>query len=63
MSDITKQSLSELVKNIKDKKISSEEVTQAFINRSEKSNDLNVYITEDYSSALDKAKKLDQKPK
>ena len=35
MSDITKQSLSELVKNIKDKKLSSEEVTKAFINRSE----------------------------
>ena len=31
MSDITKQSLSELVKNIKDKKLSSEEVTKAFI--------------------------------
>ena len=28
MSEITKQSLSELVKNIKDKKLSSEEVTK-----------------------------------
>ena len=62
MSDITKQSLSELVKNIKDKKLSSEEVTKAFINRSEKSKELNAYITEDYSSALEKAKKFDQKP-
>ena len=52
MSDITKQSLSELVKNIKDKKLSSEEVTKAFIDRSEKSKKLNAYITEDYSSAL-----------
>ena len=58
MSEITKQSLSELVKNIKDKKLSSEEVTQAFINRSEKSKELNAYITENYSSALEKAKKL-----
>ena len=58
MSDITKQSLSELVKNIKDKKLSSEEVTRAFIDRSEKSKELNTYITEDYSSALNKAKKL-----
>ena len=46
MSDITKQSLAELVKNIKDKKLSSEEVTKAFIDRSEKSKELNVYITE-----------------
>ena len=62
MSDLTKQSLSELVKNIKNKKISSEEITKEFVNRSEKSKELNAYITEDYSSALDKAKKFDQKP-
>ena len=31
MSDVTKLTLSELVKNIKDKKLSSEEVTKAFI--------------------------------
>ena len=37
MSDITKQSLSELVKNIKNKKLSSKEVTKAFVDRSEKS--------------------------
>ena len=62
MSDITKQSLSELVKNIKNKKVSSEEITKEFVNRSEKSKELNTYITEDYSSALDKAKRFDQKP-
>ena len=62
MSDIIKQSLSELVKNIKDKRLSSEEVTKAFIDRSEKSKDLNAYITEDYSTALEKSKKFDQKP-
>jgi len=37
MSDITTQSLTSLVKNIKNKKLSSEEVTQAFVDRSEKS--------------------------
>ena len=62
MSDITKQSLTELVVNIKDKKLSSTEVTKAFIDRSEKSKELNAYITEDFTSALDKAKKFDQKP-
>ena len=62
MSDITSQSLSSLVKNIKEKKLSSEEVTTAFINRSEKSKELNSYITEDFSNAIDKAKKFDEKP-
>ena len=31
MSDITKQSLTELVENIKDKKLSSTDITKAFI--------------------------------
>ena len=58
MSDITSLTLTELVKNIKDKKISSEETTKAFIDRGEKSRDLNAYITEDFSNALLKAKIL-----
>ena len=37
MSDITKQSLSELVENIKSKKLSSSEVTKGFVQRSDKS--------------------------
>ena len=62
MSEITKQSLTELVESIKNKKLSSSEVTKAFIERSEKSKVLNAFITEDFTSALDKAKKFDQKP-
>ena len=62
MTNITSLTLSELVKNIKDKKISSEETTKAFIDRGEKSRDLNTYITEDFSNALLKAKSFDQKP-
>ncbi|MDB9930251.1 Asp-tRNA(Asn)/Glu-tRNA(Gln) amidotransferase subunit GatA [Candidatus Pelagibacter sp.] len=62
MTDITSLTLTELVKNIKDKKISSEETTKAFIDRGEKSRDLNTYITEDFSNALEKAKSFDQKP-
>ena len=62
MSDITVQTLTDLVKNIKNKKISSEEVTKAFIDRGEASRDLNVYITEDFSNAMTKAKAFDQKP-
>jgi aspartyl-tRNA(Asn)/glutamyl-tRNA(Gln) amidotransferase subunit A len=62
MPDITSLTLTELVKNIKDKNISSEETTKAFIERGEKSRDLNAYITEDFSNALEKAKNFDQKP-
>ena len=62
MSDITSQSLTSLVNNIKEKKLSSEEVTKAFVDRSEKSKELNSYITEDFSNAIDKAKKFDEKP-
>ena len=62
MSEITSQSLTELVKNIKEKKISSEEITRSFVVRSEKSKSLNSYITEDFSSALKKAKIFDTKP-
>jgi len=62
MSDITSQSLTSLVKNIKEKKLSSEDVTKAFVIRSEKSNELNSYISEDFSNALNKAIKFDEKP-
>jgi len=62
MSGITSQSLTSLVKNIKEKKLSSEDVTKAFVERSEKSKELNSYITEDFSNAIDKAKKFDEKP-
>ncbi|MDA9647693.1 Asp-tRNA(Asn)/Glu-tRNA(Gln) amidotransferase subunit GatA [Candidatus Pelagibacter sp.] len=62
MSDITSQSLSSLINNIKNKKLSSEDVTKAFIDRSEKSKELNAYVTEDFSNAILKAKKFDEKP-
>ena len=62
MSDITSQSLTSLVKNIKDKKLSSEDITKAFVDRSEKSKELNSYISEDFSKAIEKAKKFDQSP-
>jgi aspartyl-tRNA(Asn)/glutamyl-tRNA(Gln) amidotransferase subunit A len=62
MSDITSQSLTSLVKNIKEKKLSSEDVVKAFVARSEKSRELNAYISEDFSNALSKAKNFDEKP-
>ena len=51
MSDITSQTLSEIIKNIREKKLSSQEVTKAFVDRSEKSKLLNAFITEDFSTA------------
>ena len=62
MKDITSQSLTDLVKNIKNKNVSSEEVTKSFIQRAEKSKKLNCYITEDFDKAIDKARKFDNKP-
>ena len=62
MSELTSLTLIELVKNIKEKKISSSEITKAFIDRSEKSKKLNTYITEDFASAIEKAKKFDENP-
>ena len=62
MSEITSLTLTELVKNIKEKKLSSTEITKAFVERSQKSKELNTYITEDFSSAIEKAQKFDDKP-
>jgi len=62
MSDLTAQTLVKLCKNIKEKKVSSTEVTKAFIERSEKSKKLNAYITTDFENALTKAKQFDEKP-
>ena len=62
MSELTSQSLVELCKSIKEKKVSSTEVTKAFIERSEKSKILNAYITTDFENALTKAKQFDEKP-
>jgi len=62
MSNITDLTLSEIISNIKNKKLSSTEVTKSFIERSEKSKKLNVYITENFTSAINQAKKFDEKP-
>ena len=62
MSDITSQNLTELIKNIKNKKISSEEITKSFVEKAKKSKTLNCYISEDFDSASMKAKKFDNKP-
>ena len=62
MSDIININLFELVSNIKDKKISSNEVTNAYIERSKKSKYLNSYNEETFDLALKKSKEFDSKP-
>ena len=62
MSDIINLNLSELVSNIKDKKISSNEVTSAYIERSKKSKHLNSYNEETFDEASKKSKEFDSKP-
>jgi aspartyl-tRNA(Asn)/glutamyl-tRNA(Gln) amidotransferase subunit A len=62
MSDIININLFELVSNIKDKKISSNEVTSAYIERSKKSKHLNSYNEETFDLALKKSKEFDSKP-
>ena len=59
MSDITSQSLSSLINNTKNKKLSSEDVTKAVIDRSAKSKELNTYVTDDFINTILKAKKFD----
>ncbi len=62
MTDITELPLNEIVTNIKKKNLSSTEVTKSFVERSEKSKKLNAYITENFSSAIEQAKKFDENP-
>ena len=62
MSNIIDLSLSELVLNIKNKKISSNDATSAYVERSKKSKNLNTYNEETFDSALKKSKAFDSKP-
>ena len=62
MSEINNLKLCDLVDKIKNKKLSSKEITEAFINRSKKSSKLNSYITDNFDNALNRAKEFDEKP-
>ncbi len=61
MSKITELTLTKIVNGIKKKEFTSEEVTNSFINNSQKSKKLNVYITECFDNALKTAKDFDKK--
>ena len=62
MSEINNLKLCDLVDKIKNKKLCSKEITEAFINRSKKSSKLNSYITDNFDNALNRAKEFDEKP-
>ena len=61
MSKISELSLTKIVKGIKKKDFSSEEVTKSFIDSSKKSKKLNTYITECFDQALKFSKNFDKK--
>ena len=62
MNDILNLSLVELVEKVKNKDLSSKEITKAYVDRSEKSKKLNAYVTEDFENALNKAENFDKNP-
>ena len=62
MSDITKKSLTEIVRLIKKKEIKSVELTQAFIKNINNDNKLNSFITNCSENALSKAENFDKRP-
>ena len=62
MSEITSLTLYELIKNIKEKKISSNEAAKSFVDRAEKSKKINVYVTENFENCLKLSKEFDNKP-
>ena len=63
MSDLNKNSLSEIVNLIKTKKVSSLEVTNHFIKNIEKGKKLNSFITTCFEMSIRQAKDLDAKKK
>jgi len=62
MTDITNNSLTEIINLIKKKDIKSEEVTNAYINNIKKGKKLNSFITESFENALKKSKNFDTNP-
>jgi len=60
MSNISELTLTKIVKGIKKKDFTSEEVTVSFVKNSQKSKKLNSYITECFDQALNNAKNFDK---
>ena len=61
MNELTKKTLCTLVEGIKKKDFTAEELTNSFIENSQKAKKLNTYITTNFDKALDHAKNFDKK--
>lgn len=61
MTDITKLTIRQTVDGFKNKKFSSQEVTEAYIQNIEKNRNLNAFVTESFDLALTQSKKSDEK--
>ena len=53
MADITNQSLNEIIENVKTKKVSSTELTKAYVKNIESAKKLNAFVTTTFDQALD----------
>ena len=62
MTEITNLSLNEIIENVKTKKISSTDLTKAYIKNIESAKKLNAFVTTTFDQALDKAKQFDNNP-
>ena len=62
MSEIIDLNLVDLVQKIKEKKLSSKEITKAYVDRAEISKKLNTYITDNFEKAIKNAEIFDDKP-
>ena len=51
MADITNQSLNEIIENVKTKKISSTDLTKAYIKNIESAQKLNAFVTTTFEQA------------
>ena len=63
MTDLTKLTLVESIKHVKEKKCSTAELVSAYVKRIEKSDKLNCFNTKDLENAVNKAKKIDASKK
>ena len=62
MTDISNQSLNEIIESIKTKKISSTDLTKSYIKNIESAEKLNTFVTTTFDQAIENAKQFDNKP-
>jgi aspartyl-tRNA(Asn)/glutamyl-tRNA(Gln) amidotransferase subunit A len=63
MTDLTKLTLVESIKHVKEKKCSAAELVSTYVKRIEKSDKLNCFNSKDLENAVNKAKKIDASKK